>query len=504
MKPVHDRPSLLRFENVPPSVSFTTSRLFFSFLFFVHINKCVGTAIVSQPHSFIAWIQQVYFLYVSPFAVPLSLGIFVLLALFLSISVLSRRAVYLVDYICYNTPAILRVPPSTFLEHCTLSGCFNEKTLEFKRLIMERSGVGEETCVPEVMFYLPPRTNMASARKEAKMVIFGALESLFNGTKIQPKEVDILIVNCSLFTPVPSLSSMIVNRFKMKNNIKSYNLSGMGCSAGVTSVNLANSLLQVHRNSYALVVSTENITQNWYGGNRRSMVIPNCLFRVGAATVLLSNRRRDARRSKYRLQHVVRTITATDDKSYRCVFQQQDEDGNYGVTLSKDLTKVAGDALRSNITALGPLVLPLSELLAYVIVRVVKKFINPKTKAYVPNFKRAVDHFCIHAGGRAVIDELEHSLRLSPQQVEASRMSLHRFGNTSSSSIWYELSYLEAKGRVKSGHRVWQIAFGSGFKCNSCVWIALSRIGTRRGTARSNPWWECIHQYPVEIALPLA
>ena len=27
---------------------------------------------------------------------------------------------------------------------------------------------------------------------------------------------------------------------------------------------------------YALVVSTENITQNWYRGNDRSMLIPNC------------------------------------------------------------------------------------------------------------------------------------------------------------------------------------------------------------------------------------
>ena len=32
---------------------------------------------------------------------------------------------------------------------------------------------------------------------------------------------------------------------------------------------------------YALVVSTENITQNWYRGNDRSMLIPNCIFRMG-------------------------------------------------------------------------------------------------------------------------------------------------------------------------------------------------------------------------------
>jgi 3-ketoacyl-CoA synthase len=54
----------------------------------------------------------------------------------------------------------------------------------------------------------------------------------------------------------------------------------------------------VYPNSRALVVSTENITQNWYFGNNRAMLIPNCLFRVGGAAMVLSNRRSDRRRSK--------------------------------------------------------------------------------------------------------------------------------------------------------------------------------------------------------------
>ena len=58
-------------------------------------------------------------------------------------------------------------------------------------------------------------------------------------------QVDILIVNCSLFNPTPSLSAMIVNHFKFNSNIISYNLSGMGCSAGVIAVGLAKELLQV-------------------------------------------------------------------------------------------------------------------------------------------------------------------------------------------------------------------------------------------------------------------
>ncbi len=52
-------------------------------------------------------------------------------------------------------------------------------------------------------------------------------------------------------------------------------------------------------NSTCLVVSTENVTQNWYFGNERSMLIANCLFRAGGAAVLLSNKAADYWRAKW-------------------------------------------------------------------------------------------------------------------------------------------------------------------------------------------------------------
>ena len=69
-------------------------------------------------------------------------------------------------------------------------------------------------------------------------------------------QVDILVVNCSLFNPTPSLSAMIINHFKMRSNIVSYNLAGMGCSAGVIAVNLAKELLQasLHTNVPSLLL----------------------------------------------------------------------------------------------------------------------------------------------------------------------------------------------------------------------------------------------------------
>lgn len=187
-----------------------------------------------------------------------------------------------------------------------------------------------------------------------------------------------------------------------------------------------------------------------------------------------------------------------DDKAYNCVFQREDEMKKRGIALSKDIASIASEAIKTNMTTLGPLVLPVSEQLLFLVNLVARKVLKKNIKPYVPDFKLAFEHFCIHAGVRAVLDELEKNLELTKWHLEPSRMTLYRFGNTSSSSLWYELAYFEAKGRVKKGDRVWQLAFGSGFKCNSAVWHALRTIDPAK---EKNPWIDEINEFPVHVPI---
>jgi len=175
----------------------------------------------------------------------------------------------------------------------------------------------------------------------------------------------------------------------------------------------------------------------------------------------------------------VRVTKAASDKAYQAVYQLEDAEMYKGVRLAagKELLEVIGDALKTNLSVLGPTVLPLSEQIKFFINLWMRRmFPKKKIPPYIPEFKKAFDHFCIHAGGRAVIDGLEQNFHLTPYDVEPSRATLYRYGNTSSSSIWYELNFIEHQHQVKKGEKVWQLAFGSGFKCNSAVWVALRNI----------------------------
>ncbi|XP_043720155.1 3-ketoacyl-CoA synthase 11-like [Telopea speciosissima] len=405
------------------------------------------------------------------------------------------RPVLLLDYVCFK--------PS-FDRKCSYEVCeyflrrsrrFSTKSEDFMRGIYLKSGLGNETYAPPFIFQTDYEAKHQSAVQEAQEGMFSTVDLLLSKTHVDPSQIDVLIVTCGMFSPAPSLSSLVVNRYKLRPEIKTFNLSGMGCSSGVMSIDLAAKVLSSSTAlSYALVVVTESISLNWYFGDDRSMLVTNCIFRVGCAAALITNdpsRRRDA---KMQLVDSLRTHHGAEDRAYTAAFQQEDENGNIGVSLTKDLIRVAGVGLREHIKLLAPRVLPLSQLVFNAYSVVISVLFRGESKPIVPDFMTAFEHVCIHTGGKAVIEQVGRVLRLSDEVTEPARMCLHRFGNTSSSLVFYELAYFEAKERVKRGDKMWMLAFGTGFKVCSLVWKSLRDLSKEA----ENPWNDCIHRYPLK------
>ena len=335
--------------------------------------------------------------------------------------------IYLLGFATFKAPEDWKCSHDDIVEMMRRQRCFNEESIGFMERILERSGTGQATAWPPgiVQSMRPdaPKADrsMAASRKEAETVIFDIVEKALKKANVKPKEIDVLIINCSLFSPTPSLCAMVLSHFGMRGDCATYNLSGMGCSASLISIDLAQKLLSGKGYKKALVVSTEIITPNLYHGNDRGFLIQNTLFRCGGAAMVLSNNWLDGRRALYKLLHCVR-VQGTGEAAYECVFEGEDPDGERGVRLSKDIVKVAGKTMEKNLTTLGPQVLPLTEqarVVWSIIVRYLCKTLSktlkangaesmaekiPAVKPYVPDFKRCIDHFCIHAGGRAVID----------------------------------------------------------------------------------------------------
>ncbi|KAK1406796.1 hypothetical protein QVD17_38404 [Tagetes erecta] len=406
--------------------------------------------------------------------------------------------VLLLNYSCFRPPpdrkCTYELANDFVLQSCRFS---SSEPVEFMRNIYAKSGLGDETYAPPFMFEEKQTPTLKNAVQEAEEGIFSAVDSLLTKTKVLQEEIDVVIVTCGSFSPSPSICSLIVNRYNLKPDVKTYNLSGMGCSSGVVSIDLAYRILRGggRKVKNVLVVITESITLNWYEGEERSMLVTNCIFRVGCAAALVTNDPRRRSTAKMELMHSLRTHHGADDSAYRAAFQEEDGKGITGVSLTKDLIRVAGVNLRQHIKILAPRVLPISQLVRYVYSVITMAMSGGEMKPIVPDFMTAFDHICVHTGGKAVIEQVGQVMKLSDLVTEPARMSLNRFGNTSSSLVFYELAYFEAKERVARGDKMWMIAFGTGFKVGSLVWKWLSDSETES----DNPWNDCIHKFPLKV-----
>ncbi|XP_066333872.1 3-ketoacyl-CoA synthase 20-like [Miscanthus floridulus] len=176
---------------------------------------------------------------------PFTIAVLAVVAAVLASVYLMRRprAVYLLDLACYKPGAEHAVTRETFMRLMARYGTFSDDSLAFQRKILERSGLGQGTNLPKALITSPPNSCMAEARSEAEAVMFGAVGQVLAKTGVRPWDIRIVVVNSGLCSPTPSLSAMIVNHYKLRGNVSSYNLGGMGCSASLISVDLAKQLL---------------------------------------------------------------------------------------------------------------------------------------------------------------------------------------------------------------------------------------------------------------------
>lgn len=405
---------------------------------------------------------------------------------------------YLIDYMCYKPTDDRKIPTDFCREIVLRNKCLGLEEYRFLLKMIVSSGIGEHTYGPRnIVRGDEDCPTLDDSMYEMDECFWGMLDALFEKTGFKPTEIDALVLNVSMFCPAPSLSARIVNHYRMREDIKIYNLSGMGCSASLIALDLVQNLLKVHKNMLALIVTSESIAPNWYSGKKKSMMLGNVLFRCGGCSVLLSNDPKYRSRSKLYLKTLVRTHLGRSDLAHNVAVHTEDEDHRGGMDLSKDLPKAAAQAVVENLRAFVPKVLPLKEIIRYLVQNVKNTMIRKargakgRAKVAAPDFKTGVDHFCVHTGGTAVIDGVGKGLGLGEKDLEPARMALHRFGNTSGSSVWYVLAYMEAKKRLKKGDRLMMLTVGGGFKCNSSLWIVMKDLEDDGGV-----WRECIDEYP--------
>jgi predicted naringenin-chalcone synthase len=86
-----------------------------------------------------------------------------------------------------------------------------------------------------------------------------------------------------------------------------------------------------------------------------------------------------------------------------------------------------------------------------------------------------IGRWAIHPGGKAIVDKIQNELRLRPEQIDASRTVLRKYGNMSSVTTMFVLNeLLERHDDAADNERVFAIAFGPGLTIETGVFRLMN------------------------------
>ena len=81
--------------------------------------------------------------------------------------------------------------------------------------------------------------------------------------------------------------------------------------------------------------------------------------------------------------------------------------------------------------------------------------------------KDSITHWCIHPGGRKILDVIQKKLELTDNDLSCSRKILAAYGNISSASILFVLK--EIMENLQPGANVFGVAFGPGLTMETFI-----------------------------------
>ncbi|WIA35445.1 hypothetical protein OEZ86_003885 [Tetradesmus obliquus] len=262
---------------------------------------------------------------------------------------MAHLPVYLADFSCFNAPDELKVDFFKSQEAAWKWKCCTKAKHDFVSKIFLASGISTtQTAVPACIQPVhcdEPKMDLHNAQAECKLVYGQVISEVLRKTGLKATDVDILLTNTSIYCPTPSIASLVVNMFGMREDVQCYHMGGMGCAMGVVGLNLVKDMLVAHPGKICLFVSSEIITSAFYPGQRQEALLTNALFRMGGSAAILTNNPAWKARSKYQLQHCLRVHTGASDRAFNTLNWEPDENGINGMVITKTLPSEAAAVL---------------------------------------------------------------------------------------------------------------------------------------------------------------
>ena len=244
----------------------------------------------------------------------------------------------------------------------------------------------------------------------------------------------LITVSCTGMS-APGLDLQIAEAMQLSPNIFRTSVNFMGCYAAIHALKMAKMITDTTADANVLIVCTELCTIHFQKKYTLDNAASSLLFADGCAAVLVSNSTENE--NALQLKHFFSEV------SYKGKSDMTWELGKYGFLMT--LSAFIPQLIQEDIALLVQ---------------------NALQKNNLNN--NDISHWCIHPGGRKILDVIQDQLGLTNEDLQHSRKILSEYGNMSSPTILFVLKDI-LESNSKSPMNVFGVAFGPGLTMETFI-----------------------------------
>jgi predicted naringenin-chalcone synthase len=329
---------------------------------------------------------------------------------------------------------------------------FNEKDRRRLRYLYGQSGISTRYSVlpdysrlPEDWTFYPPTENLDPFPSlEKRMNVFNqhapalSAEAIGNCLRDQasPEEITHLITVTCTGLSAPGLDLQLMELLNLPKNIFRTSVNFMGCYAAIHAMKLADAICTAEPAAHVMIVCTELCTLHFQQEPTLDNITSSLLFGDGSAAMLVTGAA--DKRSGLKIRGFYAEVNAMGKQDMSWSLSST----GFAMTLSsyvpglieEDFRNMVSNALSRNQLAVD-----------------------------------AISDWCIHPGGRKILEAIEKSLDLPQEKFSAGYEVLKEYGNMSSPTLLFVLDKIWRRFREGEPHTIFGAAFGPGLTMETFI-----------------------------------
>jgi predicted naringenin-chalcone synthase len=262
-----------------------------------------------------------------------------------------------------------------------------------------------------------------------------AIRRCLNG-KLPPKEITHLITVSCTGMSAPGLDLQLVELLGLPNTVFRTSVNFMGCYAAVHALKLADALCRSEEKANILIVCTELCTLHFQRDPSLNNMLSSLLFSDGSAAALVVS---DDHPEKG--LHIDSFYSEVVSKGRQAMTWELSSTG-----FQMGLTSYIPDLIEEDFAGLVDRALE-------------KKGVS----------REEISHWCIHPGGKKILESIYKSLHFTNGHLDASYQVLKEYGNMSSATILFVLEQMMFRLDHDKPNVLFGAAFGPGLTMESFI-----------------------------------